>query len=67
VMRKPVMDEVRRLVTELIADYAQGKITDAEWKTYMDKLKEFGYTDAEIEIITTIAKLRAERARKRAG
>jgi len=66
VLRKPIMDEVRRLVTELLTDYAQGKLTDADWNMFMSKIKEYGYTQEEIDILTTIAKLRRERTKKAA-
>jgi phage-related protein len=62
VQRKAVKDEVSRLVTELIADYAKGIITDQEWSMVMQELKKFGYTDQEIELLTLIAKLRRARA-----
>jgi uncharacterized protein YlbG (UPF0298 family) len=64
IQRKTVKDEVSRLVTELITDYAQGKITDADWSAFMAELKKFGYTDEEIQILTTIAQLRRRRYAK---
>ena len=66
IQRKAVKDEISRLVTELISDYAYGKITDADWNTFMGELKKFGYTDEEIQILTTIAKLRRQRYAKAA-
>ena len=64
IQRKTVKDEVSRLVSELITDYAQGKITDADWNAFMTELKKFGYTDEEVQILTTIAKLRRQRLAK---
>jgi phage-related protein len=64
IQRKTVKDEVSRLVTELITDYAYGKITDADWNAFIAELKKFGYTDEEIQILTKIAQLRRQRYAK---
>jgi phage-related protein len=64
IQRKTVKDEVSRLVSELITDYAYGKITDADWNAFMAELKKFGYTDEEIQVLTTVAKLRRLRYAK---
>jgi hypothetical protein len=64
IQRKTVKDEVSRLVTELITDYAYGKITDADWNAFMSELKKFGYTDEEIQVLTAVAKLRRQRYAK---
>jgi phage-related protein len=64
IQRKTVKDEVSRLVTELITDYAYGKITDADWNAFMAELKKFGYTDEEIQVLTKIAQLRRLRYAK---
>jgi hypothetical protein len=64
IQRKTVKDEVSRLVSELITDYAYGKITDADWNAFMSELKKFGYTDEEIQVLTTVAKLRRLRYAK---
>jgi len=63
--RKVVKDEVSRLVSELIMDYAKGVISDDEWKKLMGELRGFGYNDAEIQLLTMIAKLRRARYQKK--
>jgi phage-related protein len=64
IQRKTVKDEISRLVTELITDYAYDKITDADWNAFMTELKKFGYTDEEIQVLTAVAKLRRQRYAK---
>ena len=55
---RPVTDEIDRLVTEVITAYASGVIDDKQFDEYMNKAKEYGYTDEEIEILKEVAKLR---------
>jgi hypothetical protein len=65
IQRKAVKDEVSRLVTEIIYDYGKGVITDDDWKKLMAELRKFGYSDAEIELLTKIAQLRRLRYKKK--
>jgi len=59
---KPIKDEVSRLVTEVLYDYAKGILTDDDLNAIFNKLKETGmYEDAEIEILRFIAQLRRRR------
>ena len=57
---RPILDEVRRLVTTLIRAYEEEVLTDKEFEKYLEELKEYGYTDKEINFIKEIAKLRHE-------
>ncbi len=65
VQRRTVKDEVSRLVTEVITDYARGILTDDDWKKIMQELKNFGYTEQEIQLLTMIARLRKTRLTKK--
>ncbi len=67
IILRPLVDEVRRYVSELISDYAAGVIDDMTFNRLLNDLKQFGYEDAEIEIIKRIARLRRQRymARRR--
>jgi hypothetical protein len=58
VQRKAVKDEVSRLVTEMIYDYAKGIVSDAVWQRFCSELKKFGYTDEELQLLTLVAQLR---------
>jgi len=58
VQRKAVRDEVSRLVTEMIYDYAKGIVSDAAWQRFCSELKKFGYTDEELQLLTLVAQLR---------
>jgi len=59
---KPIKDEISRLVTEVIYDYAKGILTDDDLNAIFNRLKEIGmYEDAEIEILRFIAQLRRRR------
>ena len=57
---KPVIDELRRLVTALITYYAKGVLTDRELDEYLNSLKKYGWTDFEIQVVKWIAGIRAE-------
>ena len=68
IMLKPIKDEVSRLVTEILSDYAEGILTDEDLNTIFNMLKEkFFYEDEEVEILRTIAKLRRTRYMARRG
>jgi len=59
ILLKPIKDEVSRLVTEVLTDYAKGILTDEDLDRIFKLLKEkFFYEDEEIEILRTIARLR---------
>lgn len=62
---RPWMDEARRLVTELMNDYAQGVITREELEAELKGLSELGFEKEEIEIVLKIAELRRQRYEKR--
>ena len=64
IQRKTVKDEVSRLVTEILYDYGKGLISDDDWNKLMNELKKFGYSDAEIQLLTKIAQLRRLRYQK---
>lgn len=65
IQRKTVKDEVSRLVTEILYDYGKGLISDDDWNKLMNELKTFGYSDAEIQLLTKIAQLRRLRYQKK--
>jgi len=54
----PWRDELRRLVTETITDYANGTIDEGTFNQILNELKKYGYEDEEIEFIKFIARLR---------
>jgi hypothetical protein len=58
---RPVYDEVRRYITELISDYAEGIINDVELRQELEALKEWGIDDYEIEFYIWLAKRRRQR------
>ena len=58
---KPVYDEVRREVTELISDYAYGVIDWDMFVSLLEKLKEWGLDDWEIDAYKFIAMMRRKR------
>ena len=64
---RPVYDEVRREVTELINDYAQGVIDDAYLDWALNELKKWGLDDYEIDAVKFIAFMRRQRYMRRAG
>ena len=57
---RPIVDEVRRLVTTLITAYQEEVINDKELEKFLETVKKYGYTDTEIEFIKTIATIRRE-------
>ena len=64
---RPVMDEVRRYVTELINAYAEGVIGDTELEQELEFLRKWGYDDYELELIREIARRRRIRRLARYG
>jgi len=61
VLIKPWYDELKSLVSEVITDYAKGKLTDEDMKSFLEWLKHFGFEDEEIKFIYTLAALRKKR------
>ena len=61
---KPLKDEASKLVTELIYDYAKGIISQVEFKSYLEEMKTFGYSDEEIDLLMKLAELRRRRYAK---
>ena len=55
---RPVYDEVRRYVTELINCYAQGILSDDELDEELNSLKEWGLDDYEIQFYKWLAEKR---------
>ena len=62
---RPVYDEVRRYVTELISDYAYGVIDDFTLKRELNQLKKWGLDDYEIQFYIWLAQRRRERYKAR--
>lgn len=64
---RPVMDEVRRYITELMSDFAEGIITEDEYVKELEALKEWGLDDYEIKFYKAIGGMRKARylARRR--
>jgi len=58
---KPVYDEVRREVTELISDYANGIIDWDTFVKFLEELKKWGLDDYEIDAYKFIAMMRRRR------
>ncbi|RLC73746.1 MAG: hypothetical protein DRI26_00210 [Chloroflexi bacterium] len=58
---KPVYDEVRRYVTELLSDYAEGVIDRATLEKELEDLKAWGLDDYEIEFYLMLAEKRRRR------
>ena len=58
---RPVYNEVRRYVTELISDYAEGLIDMNYLKRELEELKEWGLDDAEISFYIKLAEKRRSR------
>ncbi len=66
IMLKPFEDEISRLITEIITDYAEGVITQDEFNRILNEIAtKFGYEAQEIEIIKFIAELRRRRYARR--
>jgi len=64
---KPVYDEVKRYITELINDYAHGVITRDEFIHELNELKKWGVDDYEIQFYVWLAdrrKMRYSRTRR---
>ncbi|MBW2632367.1 MAG: hypothetical protein JRC90_11560, partial [Deltaproteobacteria bacterium] len=59
---KPVYDEVKRYITDLINLYVEGLISDLDFTQELESLKEWGLSDDEIMFYKAIAG--ARRARK---
>ena len=55
---KPVYDEVKRYITELISDYANGLMTDDELRSELEALKDWGIDDYEIQFYMWLAQRR---------
>lgn len=64
---RPVYDEVRREITELINDYANGIITWEQFETLLNELKAWGLDDYEIDAYKFIAMARRARYMARAS
>ncbi|MEM2284565.1 MAG: hypothetical protein QXL29_08190, partial [Zestosphaera sp.] len=64
---RPVYDEVRRYVTELITDFVEDVITEADFINELNALKEWGLGDDEIMFYKAIAGMRKARRLKRRG
>jgi hypothetical protein len=59
---RPVYDEVRRYVTDLINAFVDGTISESIFSSELESLKEWGLGDDEIQFYKAMAGLR--RARK---
>ncbi len=55
---RPVYDEVRRYVTELVNDYANGVITRDQLVQELEELKQWGLDDYEIQFYIWLAEKR---------
>jgi len=62
---RPVMNEVRRYITELLADFAEEVITEEEFVSELEALKEWGLDDYEIMFYKAIGGLRRARYLRR--
>ena|GEM_PF-3187952 len=62
---KPVMDEVRRYITELMSDFVEGVITEEEYVTELEALREWGLDDWEIMFYKAIGGMRKARYLRR--
>jgi len=62
---KPIMDEVRRYITELLSDFAEGIITEQEFVNELEALKEWGLDDYEIMFYKAIGGMRRARYLRR--
>ena len=62
---RPIHDEVKRYVTELINDFVEGIITEEEFKNELEALKKWGLDDYEIMFYQAIAGLKKARYLKR--
>jgi len=58
---RPIYDEVRRLVTELITDYARGVITKAQLERELRELEPLGVSKEERVLLLKLAELRRRR------
>ena len=58
---RPVYDEVRRYITELINDYAEGLMDDNELRQELEALKDWGLDDYEIQFYIWLAQRRRAR------
>ena len=58
---KPVYDEVKRYITELISDVQYGLLTIEEFRQELEKLKKWGIDDYEIEFYVWLAQNRRAR------
>ncbi|RLI87293.1 MAG: hypothetical protein DRP01_02240 [Archaeoglobales archaeon] len=64
---KPIMDEVRRYITELLSDFAEGIITEEEFVAELEALKQWGLDDYEIMFYKAIGGMRRARYLARKG
>ncbi|RLI87159.1 MAG: hypothetical protein DRP01_02605 [Archaeoglobales archaeon] len=55
---KPVVDEVRRYVTAVLTAYSEGAINDETFSKLLAVTMKYGYTKREIDILTSIGKIR---------
>ena len=62
---KPVMDEVRRYITELMSDFVEGVITEEEYVAELEALREWGLDDWEIMFYKAIGGMRKARYLRR--
>jgi len=58
---RPVYDEVRRYITELLSDYANGIITRDELVKELEDLKKWGLDDYEVQFYLELAEKRRKR------
>jgi len=61
IRNRPVYDEVRRYITELISDYAEGVIDRATLERELNELKKWGVDDYEIKFYLWLAEKRKVR------
>jgi len=57
---RPLYDELRSLRSALVTALARGVITEAEFTQACSILKQYGWTDREIEIMKKIAEVRSK-------
>ena len=62
---KPIMDEVRKYITELINDFVEDVITQEEFEQELEALREYGLDDYEIMFYKSIAGMKKARYLKR--
>jgi len=58
---RPVYDEVRRYITELLTDYQRGLMTKTDFVNELNQLKQWGVDEYEIQFYTWLAERRRAR------